>query len=377
MYAPVSLPFGKFGNKITTMRSACHYYALLLIAVFYFSHTNALAQSPAYPSPAQVARDFKALLSRPAVDFQASFQTIRTDSVQVDKGAIYTEATERMPVVIYKPAGSKQTRFPVAIFLHGTGGSKDQGDIKRILTQLALKGIMGVAIDARYHGERIAGGAHGSREYTEAAYQAWKTNDATHHNYPFLYNTSYDLWRLVDYLVTRPDVKADRIGMGGISMGGIETWMAASADTRIYTAVVGIAAQSFQWSLVNDQWQGRTGTIGEAHKKAARDMGDTAVNQTNVKAVWDKILPGITGEFDCPSMIRLFAPRPLLILSKDKDRNNPFPGAQIAFHAAEAAYQAQHASDKLDISVQMNLGHTFNEKDIQQTIAWFSKWLLQ
>jgi esterase/lipase len=260
--------------------------------------------------------------------------------------------------------------------LHGTGGNKDGRDFRDIFTKLAKLGIMGVAIDARYHGERVAGGAHRAKEYTEAAYQAFKTNNKTHHTYPFLYDTSYDLWRLVDYLTTRADVKADHIGMGGISMGGIETWMAASVDTRIKVVVLGISVQSFKWSLDNDKWQGRAGTIWDAHKKASKDLGDTSVNKNNVKAVWDKILPGITGEFDCPSMIRLFAPRPLLILSKDKDPNNPLPGAQIAFTAATDSYKTKNATDKLSIVVQPNLGHVFNDKDIKLSIDWFSKWLL-
>jgi pimeloyl-ACP methyl ester carboxylesterase len=344
--------------------------------VLFIQVSATVAQTPQYPPAEQVARDFKVLLNRPVVDFKPEFTNVRTDSIQIDKGSIYTEETERMPILIYKPVIKGQTKFPVVIFLHGTGGNKDGGDTKAIFTKLAKLGIMGVAIDARYHGERIAGGAHGSKEYTEAAYQAFETNDATHHAYPFLYDTSYDLWRLVDYLITRPDVKADRIGMGGISMGGIETWMAASVDTRIRVAVLGISVQSFKWSLDNNKWQGRAGTINDAHKKAAHHLGDSTVNQANVKAVWDKILPGITDEFDCPSMIRLFAPRPLLILSKDKDPNNPYPGAQIGFATATEAYKAKNSTDKLDIEVQPNLGHVFNAKDTELCIAFFKKWLV-
>jgi pimeloyl-ACP methyl ester carboxylesterase len=358
------------------MLKSCFKIKVLSACLVLFLQVSVFAQTSQYPPVEQVSRDFKALLNRPVVDFKATFTTIRNDSVQVDKGSIYTEATEKVPVLIYKPVIKGQTKFPVVIFLHGTGGTKDQGDIKAIFIQLAKAGIMGVAIDARYHGERIPGGAHGSKEYTDAAYRAWKNTNKAHQEHPFLYDTAYDLWRLVDYLVTRPDVRADRIGMGGISMGGIETWMAASVDARVRTAVLGISVQSFKWSLENDQWQGRAGTIGDAHKKAAHDMGDSDLNKTNVKAVWDKILPGITGEFDCPSMIRLFAPRPLLILSKDKDPNNPYPGAQIGFAAATDAYKANNAAYKLSIVVQPNLGHVFNGKDTELTIAWFKKYLL-
>lgn len=337
----------------------------------------ATAQVPSYPPAEKVAEDFKTLLQRTTTDFKPEFAEVnKSDSVHVIKGSIFTEANEKMPVLFYKPIKKGQSKFPVVIFLHGTGGTKEGADVRAVLLPLAKRGIMGVAIDARYHGERIPGGAHGSREYAEAAYHAWETNDATDHKYPFLYDTAYDIWRLIDYLTSRPDVDANRIGMGGISMGGIVTYLAAAVDKRIKVAVVGIAAQSFKWSLENNQWQGRVGTVGDAHKRAAKAMGDSVVNATNVKAMWDKILPGITGEFDCPSMIRLLAPRPLLILSKDKDPNNPYPGALIAMSSATNAYKEQQAGNNLNVVVQPNLGHIFNAEDSWLTVEWFSRWLL-
>lgn len=353
-------------------------YKIAILGLFLWVNTSLVfAQVATYPPADQVAKDFKTLLERPAVDPKPVFATMNSDdSVVIEKGSIFTEATEKMPVLIYKPVVKGQIKFPVVIFLHGTGGTKEGADVRAVLLPLAKRGIMGVAIDARYHGERISGGAHGSKEYSEAAYHAWETNNSGHHEYPFLYDTSYDLWRLLDYLVTRPDVNADKIGMGGISMGGIETYMAAAVDPRVKVVVLGIAAQSFNWSLQNNQWQGRAGTIGDAHKRAAKAMGDSVVNAANVKAVWDKLLPGVTGEFDCPSLIRLFAPRPLLILSKDKDPNNPYPGALIAIESATNAYKQQKAANNLNVVVQPNIGHVFNAEDTWLTIEWFSRWLL-
>ena len=97
--------------------------------------------------------------------------------------------------------------------------------------------------------------------------------------HPFYYDTCWDLWRTVDYLVTRPDIDADRLGMIGFSMGGIQTWLAASVDERIKVAVPAIAVQSFRWSLENEKWQGRANTIKAAHNAAATDLGESAVNQ--------------------------------------------------------------------------------------------------
>ena len=233
---------------------------------------------------------------------------------------------------------------------------------------------MAVAIDGRYHGERVRADS-GRNAYVIAIINAWQNKDHTQQQHPFLYDTVYDLWKLVDYLVTRPDVAPDRIGMMGISKGGIETWMAASVDERIKVAVPVISTQSFRWSLENNRWQGRANTIWEAHVQAAKDLGDTGVNQKSVKALWTKLLPGITGEFDCPSMIRLFAPRPLLLLSTENDQNCPLPGAKLAFDAATATYRSCHALDKLKIDVAPNEPHRFTPKHMDMAIEWFKQWL--
>lgn len=349
----------------------CVCFLLLLLPL---PAAAAWAQTSVYPPPAQVAADFRALLKRPKAGFHPSVTAVATDSVLIEKGFIYSEKTEKVPLLMYKPLGAKG-RLPVVIVLHGTGGNKEEAAIKDILYRLTRQGIIGIAIDARYHGERVAGGARSSQAYVEAIARAWKNTNAARQEHPFFFDTVADLWALVDWLASRPDIDAGRIGMTGISMGGIETWMAAAVDTRIKVAVPIIAAQSFKWSLDNERWQGRAHTIWAAHQQAAAGLGDTAVNKSNVKALWDKLLPGITGEFDCPSMIRLFAPRPLLILSNEKDQNCPLPGAQLAFAAAREAYQSGNASDKLEIVVEPNEPHRLLPDHVKRTIDFFAKWL--
>lgn len=348
---------------------------ILLFPLLASTQTTELTKPVQYPLTEKVASDFKALLQRPVVDFKPSFTSTTTDSIVIEKGYIYSEANEKVPIVIYKPAHAKATSFPAVICLHGTGGSKDDDGIKSLLYQLTKIGMMGVAIDARYHGERVAGGAHGSQQYVEAITQAWRSTDTKHQQHPFYFDTVYDLWRLTDYLTTRGDVQANRIGMMGISMGGIETWMAASVDKRIKVIVPVIAAQSFKWSLENNRWQGRANTILPAHVQAAKDLGDTSLNKENVKKLWDKLIPHITDEFDCPSMIRLFAPRPLLLLNNEKDQNCPLPGALIAFDSATQAYKLKNALDKLQTNVTPNQPHRFLPEHEQMLLAWFKKWL--
>src|SRR5262249_28249271 len=205
-------------------------------------------------------------------------------------------------------------------------------------------------IDARYHGDR-AGAGKGAEAYNKAIAKAWQTKPGEPVEHPFYYDTVWDLWRLVDVLAARPDVDAQRIGMIGFSMGGIQTWLAASADQRIRGIVPAIAVQSFRWSLDNDQWQGRAKTISFAHEVAAKDLGEEKVNGRVCRELWGKVIPGILDQFDCPSMLRLCAGRPLLILNGAKDPNCPLEGAKLAFASAEAAYKEAKATDKLRIDV--------------------------
>ena len=242
------------------------------------------------------------------------------------------------------------------------------------LVEMAKRGIIGVAIDARYHGGR-AGGAKGAAAYNEAITGAWRVKPGEPQEHPFYYDTCWDLWRTVDYLQTRDDVNAKRIGMLGISMGGIETWLAASVDDRVAVAVPAIGVQSFRWSLENEKWQGRAKTIQAAHLAAAKDLGEPEVNARVCRALWDKVIPGMLDQFDCPSMLRLFAGRPLLILNGGLDPNCPLPGAELAFASAKKAYEEANASDRLKIDLDPNVGHTVTPAQHKEALEWLQQWL--
>jgi dienelactone hydrolase len=336
-------------------------------------------EEPRYPPPAEVKKAFLKLLDRPRVPLEAKEQRAEGGkntcdylncSFASEKKADGT--VERVPVLIVRPAGSAGKKLPAVIVLHGTGGSKENQ--RGFMEELARRGIIGVAIDARYHGAR-SGGAKGATAYNEAIIRAWRTKPGEPQEHPFYYDTVWDLWRTVDYLQSRPDIDPERIGMIGFSMGGIETWLAAAVDDRIKAAVPAIGVQSFRWSLKHDKWQGRANTIKAAHQAAAKDLGEPAVNQKVCRALWNKILPGILDQFDGPSLLRLFAGRALLILNGEKDGNCPIEGAKLAFAAAEKAFQDAGASDKLRIMVAEGVGHSVTAEQRQAALAWFEKWL--
>jgi dienelactone hydrolase len=351
---------------------------LLAVAILVARAGKADQKTPVYPPAEQVKAAFLKQLDRPRVALDPQIQKTQTDAGGrvVENISIASErkadgSVERVPILLVRPA-SRAGRLPVVIALHGTGGNKES--LRGLLVEFAKRGMIGVAIDARYHGAR-SGGARGSQAYVAAITRAWKTPPGKEQEHPFYFDTCWDIWRTIDYLQTRPDVDGERLGMIGFSMGGIETWLAAAVDDRVKVAIPAIGVQSFRWSLEHEAWQGRARTIEAAHDVAAKDLGEPQVNARVCRELWNKVIPGMLDEFDCPSMVRLFAGRPLLILNGDRDPNCPLEGAKIAFAAAEAAFREAGASDKLKILVAPDTGHKVTTEQRQAALDWLTTWL--
>ena len=142
--------------------------------------------------------------------------------------------------------------------------------------------------------------------------------------------------RLIDYLETRDDVDPNRIGVIGISKGGMETYLVAAADPRIAVAIPCISVQGFRWALENNAWQARVGTIQPAVEEAAQSSRAT-LNAQFVRTFYDRLVPGIYSEFDGPAMLPLIAPRPLMVINGDSDSLTPLPGVMLAVNSASEA----------------------------------------
>jgi dienelactone hydrolase len=258
-------------------------------------------------------------------------------------------------------------RRPVVIALHGTGGNKN--NMLSLCRKLATNGFVAVAIDGPYHGERKSG--KGETAYDDAIVRAFHGSG----EHPFYYDTVWDVMRLVDYLSTRDDVDPTRIGLIGISKGGIETYLAAAADTRIAVAVPCIGVESFRWALDNHDWQGRIGTIQNAFDTIAKENGVAKPDSAFVQKFYDRVVPGIYSEFDGPQMLALIAPRPLLVINSDSDIHTPLPGVQECVAAAQKIYSADNATNNFAVIIQKNTGHKVLPDSERAAIEWFVKWL--
>jgi dienelactone hydrolase len=330
-----------------------------------------LAEPPVQMAPAETRAAFLKVIDRPRVDLAAKEEPALPDAPNsglVRLGFSYaSDAADRVPGVLLK-ASAGTGRRPVVIVMHGTGGRKE-AELPR-LRQFAAKGFVAVAIDGRYHGDR-AGGQQGTKAYTAAIAQAFADGKSR----PLYYDTVWDISRLIDYLQTRDDVDPKRIGLMGISKGGIETWLTAAIDERVAVAVPCIGVQGFAYALERDLWRPRVDTVKAGFEAAAKQAGVTKPDAAFTRTFYDRVIPGIYDKFDGPAMLPLIAPRPLLVVNGDSDDKTPVEGVKLAAAAAAKAYAAAEVPDRFRLIVEPKTGHKVNDDAMDAIVAWFATWL--
>jgi dienelactone hydrolase len=328
----------------------------------------AQAVEPAPARAAAVREAFLKTIQRERVPLDATVHPRQEPGdVAVEEISFAADAAERVPTLLFKRRDLSGRR-PVVIVLHGTGGSKE-GMTSR-LRDLAARGFVAVAIDARYHGARAKGGSDGLPAYQAAIFRAFQSG----REHPFLFDTVWDVMRLIDYLESRDDVDVRRIGLTGISKGGMETYLAAAVDPRVAVAVPLIGVQSFRWALDHSAWDSRAWTLREALEAAAAES-KSGIDAAFVRKFYDRVAPGVRSDFDGPAMLPLIAPRPLLVINGDSDPRTPVGGVRECLAAAEREYKAQGASDRLVLHLQPDTGHQVTPEADRIAMAWFERWL--
>ena len=327
------------------------------------------AQRPAQPTARSTRADFLQVISRPRVALAPSPAKLSVEAgYSQELLSFVTEPSENVPLMILKK-GERRGRQAVIIALHGTGGSKE--GMRALLETYADLGFIGVAMDAPHHGERAIPIPGLPNAYQSAVLRAYSTGE----RHPYLYDTVWDVIRLLDYLSTRPDVDPTRIGLIGNSKGGTEAYLAAAADERIAVVVPLIGVQSFGWSLRHPSgWEARTWTLRAATEGAAASSGET-VNEAFVRKFYDRIAPGLVDKFDGPAMLPLIAPRPLLVVNGDSDPRSPLGGVREAVASAERAYVAAGARDNFSFLLEVDAAHEVTSEAHATARQWFVRWL--
>jgi dienelactone hydrolase len=235
---------------------------------------------------------------------------------------------------------------PAIIGLHGHGGSKetictDEKNPQCVGPMLARKGFIVAAIDSYFCGERADKQIKGIDEGTLFRWNLWLGRS--------LWGMMLrDQQCLIDYLRTRTEVDPDRIGVTGMSMGGTGSWWLGAVDDRI-RAVVGVAGFTRYTELL-------------AH------------NNSRLHGVY-YFVPGLLKHFDTEAVYALVAPRPMLMLSGDRDGGLPLDGIEVLEKKLGAVYRLHGRADCFRSLVYKNTAHEYLPEMQAEMAAWFEKHL--
>jgi len=123
--------------------------------------------------------------------------------------------------------------YPCVILLHGLNGSKEFGwrGNDGLAIKLLASGFSVLSMDAAYHGDRSA-----SNDYESPGVFVFKKR-WMHRGQDMAVQTIIDYRRAMDYLASRDEIDASRIGLIGYSMGGFNTFGITAVDDRVKASV--------------------------------------------------------------------------------------------------------------------------------------------
>lgn len=279
-----------------------------------------------------------------------------------DRGTYFVEKFEfdngagsTVPGYLLLPKGA--AKAPAILYCHWHGGQYDVGKEELFRTNatpvapgpaLVERGYVVLAIDAYCFGERNGQGPGGltekggAGEMTASKFNLW---------------VGRTLWGMMvrdelmalDYLVTRPEVDPERIGVTGISMGSTRTWWVLAMDDRP-RAGVGVCCLTRYQDLI---------LAGEPRQHGIYYF-----------------VPGLLKHFDVEAVVALAAPRPLLFLSGEIDAGSPAEGIRTVESRVRPVYDLYGASGKFESVLYPETGHVYMPEMWERMVDWMGRHLV-
>jgi len=269
-----------------------------------------------------------------------------------------TEKYVSVPAYVLVPKDIKDgEKRPGILAAHGHGDGKSNvcgvpaNEKERALIEalnydyavkLVERGYVVIAPDWRGFGERRspADWVRPGRDPCNVNYMA--------HGYLGHHLLALQIWdgmRTVDYLASRPEVDADRLGVGGLSFGGTMTTYLAALEPRLKVACI----------------SGYVSTVKD----------DAITMRAKGNFCGAQYMPGLLTIGDIPEVAGLIAPKPLICEMGTEDQCFVIEDAKAAYTRVKAIYEAAGAGDRIDCDIFAG-GHQWSGA---KSFPWFEKWL--
>lgn len=254
----------------------------------------------------------------------------------------YVTASLFIPDKIQQPA-------PAILFCSGHSAQAYRRDVYQIpLQNLVKKGFIVLAFDPVSQGERL-------QYFDKEENKSLIGGSTKEHSYPapqsFLIGQSvarYFVWdgiRGIDYLVSRPEVDAARIGVHGLSGGGTQTAYIAALDDRVVAAAP-------------------SGYI-TGYKRLMESVG--------VQDGEQNFYHGLARGIDHADFLEIRAPKPTLVMATTRDFFN-ITGTREVFDRVKKTYRLMGKPQNLQM-VEGDYEHGYTQNIREGMYAFFQKHL--
>ena len=264
--------------------------------------------------------------------------TLRRDGYRIEKLLLQSRPDVWITASAYVPE-KVSGRVPAVLAVHGHWpmARRDPVVQARCLGLVKL-GFFVLAVDAFGAGERYTKPAPGT--YHGALYGStlWPAGQT------LLGMQVYDNRRAVDYLLTRPEVDGDRLGITGASGGGNQTMNAGALDERFRAVVPVCSVGNYQAYL-------------------------------HTACCVCEVLPGALRFAEEGDVLGLVAPRALLVINATQDGFQFSVGeARKSLERAKPIFELYGAGDKLRQAV-FESPHAYNQPMREAMYGWMTRWL--
>jgi dienelactone hydrolase len=245
-------------------------------------------------------------------------------------------------------------KLPGILYCHWHGGEYEIGKEELFRTNavpappgptLARRGYVVLAIDSYCFGERNGKGPGGpdetgqAGELTASKFNLW---------------LGRTLWGMIvrddlmalDYLLSRPEVDPQHVGVTGISMGATRTWWIMALDERPGTGVA-VACLTRYRNLI-------------AH------------GGLKYHGIYYYV-PGLLNHFDTEAVVALAAPRPLLFMTGDQDGGSPVDGIRSIEASVRPVYGLYGKESDFVSVIYPDIGHTYLPEMWEKTLQWMDR----
>jgi pimeloyl-ACP methyl ester carboxylesterase len=276
-------------------------------------------------------------------DHKSDLHARITGKIQMDGFSIEKLIFESLPgiyvtALVYSP-DDHSTKHPAVLV---PAGHATNGKIHyQVLSQrLASRGYVVIAWDPVGQGERSQ---FWDAKAGKSRYNLVCAEHAVMGNLAYLAGANlarWEIWdgmRAVDYLLSRPDVDADRISITGTSGGGTQTTLIAALDPRIKVIVPSCYITSMPMRMGNR-------VFSDPDSDPEQDLFGTL--SKNV---------GYTG------LLLLMYPRPVMIASAVLDFY-PIEGARKTFRETQRVYERRHHADRVAMAEGYH-GHQYSDEN--------------